>query len=335
MSLSSLLHGGDVSAEEISRVRETVVFEPPELKRKLIRFWILLMLAAAISTYGLIGDSVATVIGAMIVAPLMLPIMGLAFGISLGDGRAIGMSLLVGAGGIITAIVVGYVLSLVVVTASFDPEQVGQVMSRTSPGLLDLLAALATGLAGAFAIGRKDVSDTLPGVAIAISLVPPLANAGILLAAGRPDLAQGSVLLFVTNYLAIVLTGAFVFGLMGYPRVAFVGQSRRKKRIAVAAVILMSVLIALPLGAQSFFTWVEQSVTGKAGDLTEAWLEGSDYRLVSAEIDAVEQSVRVVVEGSGQVPAIDDLQQALAGELFGAEVLLEVVPAERYRISTE
>lgn len=64
---------------------------------------------------------------------------------------------------------------------------------------MDMLAALATGLAGAFAIERKDVSDTLPGVATAISLMPPLVNVGILLSTGRPDLAWGSLLLFVTS----------------------------------------------------------------------------------------------------------------------------------------
>ena len=82
-------------------------------------------------------------------------------------------------------------------------------MARTAPRLVDLAAALATGLAGAFAIGRKDVSDTLPGVAIAISLVPPLTNAGILLSTGRADLAMGSLLLFVTNYFAILITGTW------------------------------------------------------------------------------------------------------------------------------
>ena len=245
--LSDVLHGGEVTADEVARVRDVVVFEPPDLKRKLIRFWILLVLATAIATYGLIGDSVATVIGAMIVAPLMLPIMGLAYGISVGDGRAIGMSLLVGAGGILTSIGVGFVLAQVL-TASFDPEQVGQIMTRTSPNLIDMLAALATGLAGAFAIGRKDVSDTLPGVAIAISLVPPLANVGILLSVGRTDLAMGSLLLFVTNYLAIVLTGSLVFGLMGYPQVAFVGRSRRSKRVALALVVLMFVVILAAAG---------------------------------------------------------------------------------------
>ena len=89
-----------------------------------------------------------------------------------------------------TAVLVGFILGFTA-SSAFDPTANAQIMARTAPRLVDLSAALATGLAGAFAIGRKDVSDTLPGVAIAISLVPPLTNAGILFSAGEPDLACG------------------------------------------------------------------------------------------------------------------------------------------------
>ena len=135
----------------------------------------------------------------MIVAPLMLPIMGLAFSISVADVRSIVSSLLVSLGGIATAIAVGWLLAHLLLS-SFDPTSNTQITTRTASRLVDLIAALATGLAGAFAMEREDVSDTLPGVAIAISLVPPLANVGILLANGYPSLAAGSMLLFVTNY---------------------------------------------------------------------------------------------------------------------------------------
>ena len=152
-------------------------------------------------------------------------------------------------------------------------------MLRTSPRLLDLLAALATGLAGAFAIGRRDVSDTLPGVAIAISLVPPLANAGILFSAGRPDLAYGSLLLFVTNYLAIVLTGALVFGLMGFPRVAFVGRSKRGRRLALAIVIVTLLFVMVPLAYTSLTVFANQSAEAVGTTAVTSWLKGSTLNL--------------------------------------------------------
>ncbi len=331
-NLSSLLHGGPIDADEVARVRGTVVFEQPDLRTKLIRFWILLTLAAAIATFGLLSDSVAAVIGAMIVAPLMLPIMGLAFGISIGDRRAITNSLIFGVAGATTAVLVGYVLAFVM-PATFNPENVSQIMSRTSPRLLDLLAALATGLAGAFAIGRKDVSDTLPGVAIAISLVPPLANAGILFSSGRPDLAWGSVLLFVTNYVAILLTGSLVFGLMGFPLAALTGYTRRGRRIAIAFVIAMLLLIMVPLGLSSLQVYTTQGAEQATATAVTAWLEGSEYEFVSAT--TVNDAVAVVVTGSGTLPDRAALKESLRGKVFGMPVQVEVLGSTRFDLATK
>lgn len=332
---SELLHGGPVISEDLTRVRETVVFTQPNLKVRLIRFWILLLLAAAIAAAGLLNDSVATVIGAMIVAPLMLPIMGLAYGISIGDGRAILVSLAVGIAGILTAVGVGWGVAALMPAGSFDPEQIPQIMARTAPNLIDMFAALATGVAGAFAIGRKDISDTLPGVAIAISLVPPLANAGILFSAGRNDLAYGSLLLFVTNYLAIVLTGAIVFGLMGYPRAAMGRRSTHGKRIALALVLVMFLVIAFPLGLQSLLAYARNSSVTNVTEATKEWLAGSEYALVSADLDETLAGIDVVVKGSGELPPTSALSEALTGKAFGLDVVLEVIPAERTRISTQ
>lgn len=333
MSLSGVLHGGPVTPDEIARVREALVFSTPELARKLVRFWILLVLSSAIATFGLLADSVATVIGAMIIAPLMLPIMGLAFGISLGDKKAIGVSLLVGLGGMVTAVGVGWLLAAAT-TVALDPEQVGQIMSRTSPKLIDMLAALATGLAGAFAIGRKDVSDTLPGVAIAISLVPPLANAGILLSAGRTSLALGSVLLFLTNYLAILLTGSLVFGLMGFPRAVLVGRSRVGKAAAVVMVLIMFVGILAPLGIQSFLVWADHTITGRTSDATVEWLKDSGYSLVSVKLEKGNPAIEVVISGSGSLPPQERLREALVGKVGGLHVMVNVIPSDRFDLDT-
>jgi len=109
--IGEYIHGGVVDDGEIARVREALLFEEPERKCKLIRFFSLLILAAAIAAYGLLGDSVATVIGAMIVAPLMLPIMGLAFGVSLGDRKSILSSFVTSILGIATAISIGFLLT--------------------------------------------------------------------------------------------------------------------------------------------------------------------------------------------------------------------------------
>ncbi len=156
-------------------------------------------------------------------------------------------------------------------------------MARTAPRLVDLAAALATGLAGAFAIGRKDVSDTLPGVAIAISLVPPLTNAGILLSAGRADLAWGSLLLFVTNYFAILITGTLVFALMGYPGVSMVPKSIRGRRVAVALIVRHGHPDRHPPGAHRRGVGRGNLAESRAAQATKAWVAGTGYKYVSAQ----------------------------------------------------
>jgi uncharacterized hydrophobic protein (TIGR00271 family) len=325
------LHGAIVTAQDIERVRDVLLFEEPERTRKLTRFFALLIFATAIATFGLLADSVATVIGAMIVAPLMLPIMGVAFGVALGDRTIILNSLVVSILGIATAILLGFLLtwgirSLVYVEANT------QIMTRTAPRLVDLCAALATGLAGAFAMGRKDVSDTLPGVAIAISLVPPLANVGILLATGRSDLAMGSLLLFVTNYLAILLTGTFMFSIMGYPAAYHTGISRRAKRTAIAVAAVLLALIIFPLTATTYGTVRDSFVEQRAASATRAWLAESDYRLVA--VNSGNEAVRIIVSGFGELPPEATLQEALRGNLFQLPVVMEVVPQTRIGFET-
>jgi uncharacterized membrane protein len=187
------------------------------------------------------------------------------------------------------------------------------------------MAALATGLAGAFAIGRRDVSDTLPGVAIAISLVPPLANVGILLGAGRTDLAAGSMLLFVTNYFAILLTGTLVFGLMGFPQAALEGRTPRVKRAAIAVVVVMVFVIAAPLAYSSAKVIISNNAENRTAEATKVWLAGSGYRFVSVSSD--DGRVSVLVRGSGKLPAQDALATALRGQLYGRAVHVDAVPS--------
>lgn len=330
-TLAEHLHGGVVGTEEIERVRDALLFEQPERQRKLTRFFCLLVLATSIATFGLLADSVTTVIGAMIVAPLMLPIMGVAFGVGIGNRKIIISSLITSILGITTAIAVGFLLTWAF-RHLIDVQTDTQIIKRTTPRLIDLLSALATGLAGAFATGRKDVSDTLPGVAISISLVPPLANVGILLATDRLDLALGSFILFVTNYLAILLTGSFMFSMMGFPKAYHAIQSKGTKRTTIAIASLLLALILIPLSASSYKTIQGSIVERRAAVATRSWLAGSDYRLVS--VSAGNQEVRVVIAGEGNLPPEGVLQDALRGRLFKLPVIMEIVPETKTRFKT-
>ena len=172
-----------VELSDLERMREAVFFDEPEAGRKMSRFWALLILASIIAAAGVVGDSTATVIGAMIVAPLMTPILGTMLGVVLGDRSNLVRSILFVLGGAAAAIAIGYLLGMFVtdpVTAATN----AQVAARVNPRLIDLVAALATGVVGSVALVRRDISDTLPGVAIAISLVPPLSVVGLTLESG-------------------------------------------------------------------------------------------------------------------------------------------------------
>lgn len=332
-SLGDLLHGGPVTTVEVERVCDTLTFEPGRPGPKFLRFAILLLLASAIASFGLLGDSVAAVIGAMIVAPLMLPIMGLAFSISLGDRARILNTLLVSLAGIAMAVAVGFVLTLPL-AGLLQPRAIPQIMGRTAPHLLDLMAALATGVAGAFAIARRDVSDTLPGVAIAVSLVPPLANVGILLAFGEPTLARGSLLLFVTNYVAILLTGALVFLLMGFRQAATAPFDARARRQALTLSLAALLIILIPLSLTSKRLIMTGKLEQRTTTLARTWLAKSGYRLLSVEAETADDSVTVLVAGNGALPPVAALERQAGALLFGRRLEVKVLQGESFSLST-
>jgi uncharacterized hydrophobic protein (TIGR00271 family) len=331
-SLAERLHGGPVTLEEVHRVSEALVFERRRPGAKFLRFSILLVLAAGIATYGLLGDSLAVVIGAMIVAPLMLPIMGLAFSISLGDRNGILNTLLVSLAGIAMAVAVGFLLAGPMAGLK-HPQAIQQIMVRTAPHLLDLLAALATGVAGAFALSRRDVSDTLPGVAIAVSLVPPLANVGILLALGEPTLATGSLLLFLTNYVAILLTGSLVFVLMGFRQAALSPFDPRAQRgaLTLAGVALLLILIPLSITSQRLIEAGKVAVRSAA--LAEEWLQGSGYTVLSVDAETADGSVNLMISGHGELPPLSVIEERARAQLLGRSVHLQVINSRTLAIA--
>ena len=206
-----------------------------------VDYYTLIVLASVIAILGLIQNSGAVVIGAMLVAPLMSPILALAFSLVLGDGR-----LLAHAGestikGVLVAIVVAAAMALILPAQPITAE----ILARTQPNLLDLMVALASGAAAAYALARKQLAAALPGVAIAAALVPPLVVVGFGLGYGMFDVAGGALLLFITNLAAIIFSGALVFLLLGFrPTRAEYGQ-RFQRWILLSVAILL--VIAVPL----------------------------------------------------------------------------------------
>lgn len=208
-----------------------------------VDFYALIILAAVIALLGLMQNSAAVIIGAMLVAPLMSPILSMALSLVLGDINLLSQSGDSTIKGVFMAVAVAVGIAVLL------PSQpiTGEILSRTQPNLLDLLVALASGAAAAYAIARKQVAAALPGVAIAAALVPPLSVVGYGLGCGLYSLAGGALLLFLTNLSAIVLSAAIVFLLLGFrPLRAEYGQ-RIQRWILLTIGILF--IIAIPLVA--------------------------------------------------------------------------------------
>ena len=169
------------------------------------KFLLLLVLSAAIATLGLLQDSPAVVIGAMLVSPLLGPIMGIGFGLATLESSLIKRSLVTLAAGMAVAIFV----AMLIIWLSPIQDVTAELRARTQPTLLDLGVAVVGGIAGVYAIMRK-LSGVMVGVAIATALVPPLSTVGFGLATGRFDFALGASLLFLTNTLAIAFAATIV-----------------------------------------------------------------------------------------------------------------------------
>ncbi len=233
------------------------------------RFFTMLSLSVVVAVMGLSADSAAVVIGAMLLAPLMQPVLAAAACISMALFRkslqSVGTVLVATIG----AISLSYLLASLFVTGELPRE----VLSRTAPDIRDLVVALGAGTAGAYATVRKDVSSSLPGVAVAVALVPPLGAVGIALEAGRNTLATGAMLLYLTNLAAIVFAASIVFIATGFVPPKRLRSTFRRTSLVSAVVALVVVAIAVPL-YQASQTAVER--TGQqlaAVPIVTEWLD--------------------------------------------------------------
>jgi uncharacterized hydrophobic protein (TIGR00271 family) len=201
-----------------------------------VDFFVMIALSAAISSFGLLLNSPAVIIGAMLVAPLMAAIFGLSLGVVRGDIRLLKRAATATLQGMLLAIFIGLIAGTIYGMLVPRANLPSEILSRIQPNLLDLGVALASGAAGAYALCRKEVSASLPGVAIAAALVPPLATTGIglglwlveitgiriaseaswLSTFNGTEVAGGALLLFLINLVSIVAAGGIVFLWLGF-----------------------------------------------------------------------------------------------------------------------
>lgn len=310
---------------DVSHMRNAVLFEGPVRGQRLSRFWILLGLASTIAAAGIVADSTAAVIGAMIVAPMMLPIQGTMLSTVLGDRVNLVRSITLVAAGAAAAIAIGFLVGMLVsndVVAATN----SQVAGRVHPGLIDLLAALATGVVGSFALIRRDISDTLPGVAIAISLVPPLVVSGLTLESGAIEESLGALLLFVTNVASILATGVVVMALFKIQRAPGLALNphgtKAKEHKATFVIVTMLVLVAIPLTISSVDTGTKTLRENTIRSVAEDWAGDAGWDLITVDTGISQVFLRV----TGPLPAPDT--DALARQIADSGVDPTVVEVE-------
>jgi uncharacterized hydrophobic protein (TIGR00271 family) len=298
----------ELTQDDIVRMRSQLFFEGPDLGRRLSRYWLLLPLSAVIAAAGVVSDSTATVIGAMIVAPLMTPILGLVLSVVLGDRPNFVKCLLLLLGG--AAVVVG----LAAIVGLFVPYPVvaatsSQVAARISPRIVDLVAALATGAVGSVALARADISDTLPGVAIAISLVPPLAVVGLTLESGAPHEAVGALLLFVTNVVAILASGIVVMALyrVGTAPATRHAWSGHPLAYMLVGLLLIAVVVPLWINSNHFEETSVRSVGVEA--VADHWADDAGWSILG--VTTLDGGVLIDATGPAPAPSLAELRDQL------------------------
>ena len=308
-----------------------------------LAFWLVLLLSGAIATLGLTLNSTAVVIGAMLVAPLLGPLLGLSLSVAVGDGRLFVQTLVTTLVAALSTVALAALITYLLPVGTVTDE----IASRTRPTILDLFVAIFSGAAGAVVMASREsrLSASIPGVAVAVALVPPLGVAGFGVGTGwQWPIISGSLLLFGANLAGIVLSGLAVFLLVGMSRreVAVVarqwhqegratGLAKQCERLPLphgklvssprqrlALVAGFAVLVSLPL-VKSFGHFVREVRVGGAADAAETRLEADGQTLVLNRSTTLEDSASTVVFRVATQRRVPDEQRArLSAEMTAA-----------------
>ncbi len=215
-------------------------------------FFLLVVLSCVIATMGLLANSPAIIIGAMLVAPLMSPIIGFGLASLTGDKKMVRDATSALIRGALLAVFISFLIGWInrFLPIVFLAELPAEILGRTRPGPIDLGVALAGGSAAAFALAMPHISAALPGVAIATAIMPPLCTVGIGLALERWDVAGGAFVLFITNAVSIAFAASLVFFLLGFGK----SFTNTKKEVPYSLKISAFLTLVL-LGPLSFYSY--------------------------------------------------------------------------------
>lgn len=293
-----------------------------------IDYLALIVLAAAIATLGLIMNNAAVIIGAMIISPLMAPIISSGFAFAINDSELGTRAAKTLGIGIIMALGMAAIITLLSPAKDITQE----ILARTSPNILDLGIALLCGLAGTYAFTLNKNSESVVGIAISVALMPPLCAAGYGLATGQIDILLGALLLFVTNFSAIFVVSNLLFLALGFYR-AFnpLDQTRiqkERKKILVTAVMLT--ILAIPLFYTLQSSLAQKALEKTVGNILAEQLEipgisRISYWKIAANDEIIIQVNTISTISSSQVASLESELKSTTGKDYN--VRLAQVPA--------
>lgn len=288
------------------------------------RYAFMTLMSAGIAVLGLLLSSPAVVIGAMLISPLMGPIIGLGFGLAIVDGNEIRRTAISLGAGILLAVL----FSALVVFFSPIKDVTTEIAARTRPNLFDLLVALFSALAGAYAMirGRE---GTIVGVAIATALMPPLATVGFGLATLNGTVFFGSLMLFVTNLMTIAIAAAVMARLYGF------GPKLTSRQSGVQAAIITTVFLglAIPLGfALSQIAWEARAQRQTRDMLADQFPRQAKIDQLDIDFSSEPLSIRATILTPEFRALAAGRGEALLAKALGRPVELRL---EQFRVGTD
>lgn len=264
-------------------------------------YFALLVLSAIIATLGLIIGNSVIIIGAMLLSPLIWPIIGVSLGTVVSRRKLFIHSLVLLVISIFVTLAVALIISLLSPFKELNPE----IMLRTNPTFIDLVIALAAGFAAVIVLSWHKYSNHLAGVAIAASVLPPLCVTGIGLAFGSTTIASGSFVLFATNLASIIFIGIAIFALLGFYKKDDKDQVRK-----IEAGLIFTFIFVLLLGVELVFSFKtiirEQEITRQAREVLEEQLAeiSTDIVVASVKVESFDEKLGdVEIVSSIQVPS--------------------------------
>jgi len=286
------------------------------------RFAALTALSASIAAFGLLADSGAVVIGAMLVAPLMTPIIGASAATVTADNRRLVRAILIIALGTAIAFAVGWLVSLVAGGRVIDVRTLpNEIRGRTFPGLLDLGIAITAGAAAGYIQPRRSAISALPGVGIAVALVPPLATAGITYQLGLSSDSRNAFLLYLTNLAAIIFAAALVLLASGFRPHDRAGK--KAVRVRLSTTLIAVIIVAIPLSLHTRSVIRDLRLNSAVVGAVEEW--DPDIEILDQEADVIDgrAEVNLLVVGRGDPRPVFQLAEGIS-ERFDGPVNLRV-----------